>query len=132
MLRIVGSIIAGAIAAFAAVWLVELAGHLLFPLPGALDPRHPEALPSYPLVAKLIVVFAWFLGPPAGAWVARGFGGPRWASWVIVLLVACGSVFNIIMVPYPAWMQIAAVGAPLLGGLAAAHGFAWTSRTGSG
>lgn len=132
MLRIVGSIIAGAIAAFAAVWLIELAGHLLFPLPGELDPRHPEALPSYPLVAKLIVVLAWFLGPPAGAWVARGFGGPRWASWAIALLVACGSVFNIIMVPYPAWMQIAAVGAPLLGGLAAAHGFAWTSRTGSG
>lgn len=132
MLRIVGSIIAGAIAAFAAVWLVELVGHLVFPLPGELDPRHPEAMPSYPLVAKLIVVLAWFLGPLAGAWVARGFGGPRWAVWLVAVLVACGSIFNIIMVPYPAWMQIAAVVAPLLGGLIAAHGLVWPRGTGSG
>src|SRR3546814_3920260 len=61
VLRIVGSIVAGALTAFVLVWGIELIGHLIFPLPEDLDLRNPEvadqALGSIPLPAKLIVVF---------------------------------------------------------------------------
>ena len=64
MLRVIGAIVAGTVTAFAVIWLIEALGHVAFPLPEDLDLRDPElaaqALPSIPLPAKLIVVFAWF------------------------------------------------------------------------
>src|SRR3546814_9766968 len=42
VLRIVGSIVAGALTAFVLVWGIELIGHLIFPLPEDLDLRNPE------------------------------------------------------------------------------------------
>jgi hypothetical protein len=39
-----------------------------------------------------------------------------WAGWIIAGLILLGGVANIMMIPHPLWMQIAAVVAPLLGG----------------
>ena len=125
MLRIVGSICAGAIVAFAVIWLIETVGHLIYPLPEDLDLRNPEAVAratqSIPLPAKIIVVFAWFAGALAGGYVAKRIRGRWWSPWLIAALVAFGAVIAIMMIPHPVWMQIAAVAAPLLGGLAASH-----------
>src|SRR3546814_13820320 len=70
VLRIVGSIVSGALTAFVLVWVVELIGHLIFPLPEDLDLRNPEVantvLEYIPLPAKLNAVFAWFTGAGGG------------------------------------------------------------------
>jgi hypothetical protein len=125
MLRTVGGIVAGTIVAFLVIWLIETAGHLLFPLPEDLDLRDPEAvagaLPSIPLAAKFIVVLAWFAGALAGGCVAKRIGRRWWSPWLIAAIVAFSGIVVIMMIPHPVWMQISAVAAPLLGGLAASH-----------
>ena len=135
MLRIIGAIVAGTVSAFAVIWLIEALGHVAFPLPEDLDLRDPElaaqALPSIPLPAKLIVVFAWFAGALSGGFVAGRIAGGRWTPWLVAALVACGGIMTILMSPHPVWMQIAAVAAPLLGGLVASH-LASTARRGAG
>lgn len=125
MLRIAASVVMGTLAAFAVIALIELAGHFAFPLPEDVNLRDPEALaqamPSIPLPAKLIVVFAWFAGALAGGLVARRLDGRWWTPWPVAGLVVLAGLLNILMVPHPAWMLFAAVAAPLAGGLAAAH-----------
>ena len=135
MLRIIGAIVAGTVSAFAVIWLIEALGHVAFPLPEDLDLRDPElaaqALPSIPLPAKLIVVFAWFAGALSGGFVAGRIAGGWWTPWLVAALVACGGIMTILMIPHPVWMQIAAVAAPLLGGLVASHR-AGAARRGGG
>src|SRR3546814_9446933 len=96
VLRIVGSIVAGALTAFVLVWGIELIGHLIFPLPEDLDLRNPEvadqALGSIPLPAKLIVVFAWFTGALGGGYVASRIRGRWWSPWLIASLVALAAI----------------------------------------
>ncbi|HEV2747913.1 MAG TPA: hypothetical protein VGW34_11515 [Allosphingosinicella sp.] len=125
MLRIVGSVVAGAVTALAVLAIVQTLGHILYPLPEDLDLRDPEAVaravPAIPLAAKLIVVFAWFAAALAGGAIAKRIRGRWWSPWLIAALVALVGVVTIMIIPYPAWMHIAAVAAPLLGGLAASH-----------
>lgn len=125
MVRILASIVAGTLVAFAVIWLVELAGHAVWPVASDLDMRDPEtvarALPAIPLAAKLVVVLAWFAGALAGGVLAKRIAGSWWAAWPIAMLVALAGIMTAMMIPQPVWMQMAAVAAPLLGGLAASH-----------
>lgn len=125
MVRILASIVAGALAAFAVIWLVEFAGHAAWPVASDVEMRDPEAaaraLPAIPLAAKLVVVFAWFVGSLAGGAVAKRITGSWWAAWPVAGLVALAGIMTVLMMPHPVWMQVAAVAAPLLGGFAASH-----------
>lgn len=125
MVRIVVGIALGIVAAFATIVLVELLGHMAYPLPDDLDLRNPEAsgqvVAAIPLPAKLVVIFAWLVGALAGGVVAKRICRRWWAAWPVAGLVACAAVVNVMMIPHPVWMQISAVLAPLLGALAASH-----------
>jgi hypothetical protein len=125
MVRIIGGIVAGAIVAVATIMLVEMIGHLIFPLPDDLALGDPEVVagpsPTMPVAAQFIVVLAWFGGALAGGYVAKRICYRWWAAWAIAALVAAAGVVNVMMIPHPVWMQIAAVIAPLVGGLLAGH-----------
>ncbi len=120
MLRTILGIIAGAVAAVVLLMVLEMAGHAAMPPPAGLDPSDPEDLKqmaaSASLAAKAWVVFGWFAAVVAGGWVARRLSRKNWAGWVIAGLIVLGGIANIMMIPHPLWMQIAAVAAPLLGG----------------
>jgi len=120
MLRTVLGIVAGVVLAFVVLMGLEMAGHAAMPPPAGLDPTNPEDLKrmvaSSPMAAKAWVVFAWFAATVAGGWLARRLSRTGWAGWAIAGLIAAGGVANILMIPHPLWMQIAAVAAPLLGG----------------
>lgn len=120
MLRTILGIVAGAVVAFVVMMALEMAGHAAMPPPAGLDPADPEDLrqmvASASMAAKAWVVFAWFAATVAGGWVARRLSRKAWAGWVPAGLILIGGVANIMMIPHPLWMQIAAVAAPLLGG----------------
>lgn len=120
MLRTVLGIVAGVLLAFAVLIGLEMAGHAAMPPPAGLDPSKPEDLKQMvaaaPLAAKAWVVFGWFVAALAGGWLARRLSGKGWAGWIIAGLILLGGIANIMMIPHPLWMQIAAVAAPLLAG----------------
>lgn len=120
MLRTVLGIVAGVVLAFAVMMAMEMVSYAAFPPPAGLDPADPEdvkrIVASASTAAKAWVVFGWFVSAVAGGWLARGLSRTRWAGWVIAGLIVIGGVANVMMIPHPLWMQIAAVAAPLLGG----------------
>ena len=125
MVRILASIVAGTLAAFAVIWLIEFAGHAAWPVASDVEMRDPEAmaraLPAIPLAAKLVVVFAWFAGSLAGGAIAKRIARAWWVAWPVAALVAFACIMIVMMIPHPVWMQVAGVAAPLLGGLVATH-----------
>ncbi len=120
MLRTILGIVAGAVLAVVVVMVLEGVSAYVFPPPAGLNPADPEDLKriveAAPLAAKAWVVFAWFAAVVAGGWLARRLSRKAWAGWVIAGLILVGGIANILMIPHPLWMQIAAVAAPLLGG----------------
>ncbi len=120
MLRTIPGIFAGAVVAVVLLMVLEMAGHAAMPPPAGLDPADPEDLKqmvaSASVAAKAWVVFGWFAAVLAGGWLARRLSRKDWAGWVIAGLILLGGIANIMMIPHPLWMQIAAIAAPLLGG----------------
>ena len=125
MTRLVGSLVVGALAALAAIFLIQRLGHLAWPLPSDLDLEDPEAaarmLGEVPLGAKLVVVFGWFAGGLIGAAAAGRMSRRSWPGWAVAALASLAGIVTVMLVPQPVWMQISAVAAPLLGGLVAHH-----------
>lgn len=120
MLRTVLGIVAGVVLAFVVIMALEMVSFVAFPPPAGLDPADPEDVKriaaAAPMAAKVLVVFCWFAGALAGGWLARRLSRTSWAGWVIAGLIAVSGIANVLMIPHPLWMQIAAVAAPLLGG----------------
>jgi hypothetical protein len=120
MLRTILGIVAGVVLAFVIIMALEMVSYVAFPPPAGLDPADPEdvkrIVAAAPLAAKIWVVFCWFAGSLSGGWLARRLSRTSWAGWVIAGLIAVGGIANVMMIPHPLWMQIAAVAAPLLGG----------------
>ncbi|HEY0043200.1 MAG TPA: hypothetical protein VGB62_01510 [Allosphingosinicella sp.] len=108
MLRKVGGVIAGILVFMVTLTLMEYLAHQI-------APRGNQAL----LFA--IVVIAYFLAAFLGGLTAVRISRERWTAWLIALLAAAGSVYSIITMPQPLWMQIASVVAPLLGGFMASR-----------
>ena len=123
--RIIIGILAGIVAAIAAVWAVEMISHLLHPLPASLDiwnrPQVGDYIRSMPAAAQALVVLAWLLGPLIGGALAVRIAERRWAAWPVAGLIAVAGIANILYYSHPLWMQLAAAAAPLLGGLIASR-----------
>ncbi|HEX2762810.1 MAG TPA: hypothetical protein VHM92_03040 [Allosphingosinicella sp.] len=123
MVRLVLGIIAGIVAAFATIWAVDLVGQLLKPIPSGLDIYDYQAVRAYiktmPPWSLALVALAWLLGALVGGLVAGTITRRPWAVMLIGLLVILGGVANVMMIPHPVVLQIAAVVAPALGTLIA-------------
>jgi hypothetical protein len=121
--RLIGGIVAGIVAAFASVWIIDLIGHIFYPLPSDLSMRDFEAVGAYiqtmPAGALAIVLLAWFGGALDGGLVAALISRRHWTIWLIAAAVAAAGLVNVLMIPHPPLLQIGAVVAPLLGALAA-------------
>jgi hypothetical protein len=125
MARLIGGIVAGIVAAFATVWIIDLVGHMLYPLPSDLNMRNFEEIGVYiqsmPTGALAFVLGAWFAGALAGGLVAALISERHWTVWLIAGLVAAAGLLNVLMIPHPVLLQIGAIAAPLLGGLVASQ-----------
>lgn len=123
--RLIIGIVAGLVAAFATIWAIEMIGHQIYPVPSDLAMDDFEAIGAYietmPAPALALVALAWFAGALVGGFVAASIGRRRWAAWLIAALVAAAAVVNIVMIPHPVLLQLAAIVAPAVGGLIAGH-----------
>lgn len=119
-LRRIGGTLAGVILFGVVVTLVELITWKLFPLPPGIDPSDPaqmaRVVDSIPVLGKIGVLKAYFLGALVGGWVALLIARWQPAVWIVVLLAWVGSAMNIMAIPHPLWMAIGSFVAPALGG----------------
>lgn len=119
MARTLLALLAGLVVMVLTVFLVESAGHLMYPPPPGVDVTNPEALKtliqSLPVAALAFVVVAWALGAFAGAFVACRIARQHRTA----LAVAIGAVMialsaaTMVMIPHPVWMIVLGVALPL-------------------
>jgi hypothetical protein len=122
-MRAIGGILAGLIAAVAAIMAVGLVGGLFFSVEVPTDPiQNAEAtaaaLGAAPLGAQILLILSWLVGGFAGLAAAKWVARVSWPGWVIAggLALLLATTF---LAPLPVWMQVLAVIGPLIGGLLA-------------
>lgn len=123
MARLVLGIVAGIVVALATVFVVDLAGHQIYPLPSDLNMDDYEAVGAYvqarPAGASAFVLLGWFLGAADGGLAAALISRRAWTVWLVAAVVAATGIVAVLMIPHPTLMQIGTVAAPLLGGFVA-------------
>lgn len=103
---ILGVVVAGAL-----VWLVEMAGHAIYPPPPDLDFANADAMRAYidtlPIGALLFVAAAWFLGTLGGTVAACRVGSakPRTFALVVGGFILAATIANLVMIPHPLWFS---------------------------
>jgi len=109
--------LAGLVAAFAAVLIVESVGHAIWPPPvGFADlprERQIEEMAKLPVGAIAVVLVAWCAGILAGGSVARGLSrGSRIPPLIVSGFIVAISVAMLVILPHPTWFAWAAVVLP--------------------
>jgi hypothetical protein len=119
-MRILLGVLAGAVVAGLCVFLVEMIGHSIFPLPPGLDPKDPAdqqtLMNVMPAAAKAMVLLGWFLGALLGALTANRIARRALAGWIVALLVVAAGVVTMVMIPHPGWMWAGGILLPLAAG----------------
>ena len=123
MVRIVVGLIVGLVVALAALLGVGWVNQLVYPALGAVpmdnQARVGEILMALPVGAQIIIAAAWFAGALIGGWAAGAISRRGGTVWLITGVVVAIAVMNVLLITYPRLLQICALVAPLLGGLAA-------------
>lgn len=121
-MRSLAGLVAGLVAAGAAMIAVGFVGNLFVPMADAGVPGSGEALivalAAGPVGPQLTVLAAWFFAAFAGAATARYVSRTAWPGWTIAGLLALLLAASF-LVPLPIWMQVLAVLGPLAGGFLA-------------
>lgn len=116
------AVMAGMIVAVTVVSVCDLAAGTLHPVPAGFDLRDVEQMKAHmasaPASAMLVVLLGWILGPFAGGFVASRVAARsrRQYAWVIAGVLLAATISNLLSIPHPAWMVVAAlVGVPAAG-----------------
>ena len=123
-MRQVLGVLAGVIAAFAAVMATQYLVGLVYPLPNVnmYDKPVMDALfRSLPAAHFALILLTYVVGGFVGGYVGRAVARRDWAGWVAPALVTAAAALNVVTYPHPVWAQIGGIAAPLLGGWLAAR-----------
>lgn len=107
--------IAGVLVAAGLVWLIEMIGHSVYPMPAELNISDTDAMRSYvaglPIGAFLFVGGGWFLGTLAGTTAACRIGTakPQVFAMVVGGMMLAATAFNLAVIPHPLWFAITGV-----------------------
>ncbi len=121
VVRSILAVLAGVLAAFVVIGLVQAIGVRVYPPPPGLDPRDTEtfkaAVAQMPRGALLFVLLAYAAGSVAGGWVAARFI-PRaklMHGMIVGAFLLGAGVVNMSMIPHPGWFWVSAIAIYLLG-----------------
>lgn len=118
--RRVVAVVIGVLAANLMILGFETIGAILFSNPGAAS---EAAFLAMPLGGQGVVVLGWVGGTLFGALVALRVAQWRPGGWIVALAIIASGIRNLTQLPYPFWMQVATIAAPLAGGWLAQRWF---------
>jgi hypothetical protein len=122
MFRSLVAVVAGVVASFVIIAVVEFVSNRVFPTPPGTDLNNPQALRDaasrVPTGAMVLVMTGWGLGTFVGAWLAARISGwsPVAHGMMVGSLFILATIANLIMIPHPGWVW--AVSLPILPALA--------------
>ena len=125
MARAIIAVIAGIVAAFVSILLVEAVGALVVPAGAAPSLKDADRMRDYlqtlPLSAYAFVLAAYLIGSTVGGLVATRVVGkvPSRSVWVVGGLLLATTMANLVMIPHPLWFSMAAVVAVFVGTIVA-------------
>ncbi len=111
--RSVLAVLAGAMAAFIAIMIVQQIGAMLYPPPPGFNPQDPGALSALiatlPPGAFLMVLLSYFLGALVGGYLVARLAPSRRAihAGIIAVLLVVASILNLMAAPHPLWFMAA-------------------------
>jgi hypothetical protein len=112
MIRSILAVLGGAVLTFVVIWLLEMAGMLIYPPPPGLDFSKPEAvraaMASIPVGALVCVIVAQSVGTFAGAWFAAYIARrrPGLHAAIVGVLAMLAAIGNMLSIPHPVWFWI--------------------------
>ncbi|MFN0198723.1 MAG: hypothetical protein ACKVT0_18405 [Planctomycetaceae bacterium] len=119
IIRSLAAVVAGLIVAFMLIIGVEGMSAVLHPFPPGVDSSDMEVCKAhvarFPQWILALAVVAWGFTVFAGSWVATRLGTGRHPAHGIVvgMLLLAAAVFNMSMLPYPAWFWVNVIVFPL-------------------
>jgi hypothetical protein len=125
--RIVGAIVAAMAVALVLVIAVELFSSVVHPTPADFKGTHEEMcahVANYPQWVLAAVVPMWGFTAFVSTWLAGRLGNRGCAVFLAVLLLAA-VIFNLSMLPYPAWFKVVQ---PIVILIAVAYGYRLSNR----
>jgi cytochrome bd-type quinol oxidase subunit 2 len=105
ILKIIGGILAAAVLALVLLSGVELLSALVHPFPANFDGNIREHVRRYPSWVLAAVIPLWGAVGAVCAWLSAKIGG-RLAGFLVSMLLFSALLFNLAMLPYPAWFRI--------------------------
>lgn len=112
MIRSILSVIVGVLAGTVTIFLLEMAGHRLYPPPPGLDPTNVEAfealIASAPVGMLLSVLVAWAGGAFVGGFVAALLSERRRVLHGLAVggIQTLLAVAQLSMIPHPLWFTV--------------------------
>lgn len=115
--RSILAVLAGIILGAVMVYVVQLAGHQIFPPPEGMDPSNPESIKQYmsqiPTLALVWILLSYALGSLAGGGVAAAIAPKAHLTHALIVggVQTCFGIANYLMITHPLWMMV--VGTPI-------------------
>ena len=113
LMRSIGAIIAGLIVAMVLIIAVEFVTIFFHPFPDGADTTDHEVVEAhveqFPHWVLAIAVVGWGVTTFVSAWTATRLGAARHPAHGIALgsLLLVAAAFNMFMLPYPVWFELA-------------------------
>ncbi len=112
MAKRIGAVVAGLLAGFLVVGLIEGVSSWIYPPPQGLDFSDREALRAFvaglPLGAFALVLVAHLAGPFAGAFTCGVIVRDPWLTGSLIIggVFLLGGLVNLFLLPHPVWFAI--------------------------